>query len=96
MHAMADWRLGAQSLIKKASVRDRGSHLSVEGVALARLVGESLGPFARVATNSAPPHVIWTVVAMAAGPLDRRGPRGTLACPGSDYASVVASFQLLS
>jgi hypothetical protein len=51
------------SLTKKGAARGRGSHLSAEGVALARLVGESLGPFATVVT-SASPRAIETAVAM--------------------------------
>jgi broad specificity phosphatase PhoE len=51
------------SLTKNGAARGRGSHLSAEGVALARLVGESLGPFARVVT-SASPRAIETAVAM--------------------------------
>jgi broad specificity phosphatase PhoE len=51
------------SLTKKDVGRGRGSHLSAEGVALARLVGESLGPFARVVT-SASPRAVQTAVAM--------------------------------
>ncbi len=51
------------SLTRKDSARDRGSHLSADGVALARLVGESLGPFASVVT-SASPRAIETAVAM--------------------------------
>ena len=51
------------SLTKKGAARGRGSHLSAEGIALARLVGESLGPFARVVT-SASPRAIETAVAM--------------------------------
>jgi broad specificity phosphatase PhoE len=51
------------SLTKKGSARGRGSHLSAEGVALARLVGESLGPFASVVT-SASPRAIETAGAM--------------------------------
>ena len=51
------------SLTKKNPVRGRGSHLSAEGVALARLVGASLGPFASVVT-SASPRAIETAVAM--------------------------------
>jgi broad specificity phosphatase PhoE len=51
------------SLTKKGAARGRGSHLSAEGVALARLVGESLGPFASVVT-SASPRAIETAVAM--------------------------------
>jgi hypothetical protein len=51
------------SLTKKNSARGRGSHLSAEGVVLARLVGESLGPFASVVT-SASPRAIETAVAM--------------------------------
>jgi broad specificity phosphatase PhoE len=51
------------SLTKKNSARGRGSHLSAEGVALARLVGESLGPFVAV-VSSASPRTIETAVAM--------------------------------
>jgi broad specificity phosphatase PhoE len=51
------------SVTKKGAARGRGSHLSVEGVALARRVGESLGPFAAVVT-SASPRAIETAVAM--------------------------------
>jgi broad specificity phosphatase PhoE len=51
------------SLTKKGSARGRGSHLSAEGVALARLVGESLGPFAAM-VSSASPRAIETAVAM--------------------------------
>jgi hypothetical protein len=51
------------SLTKKHPARGRGSHLSAEGVALARLVGGSLGPFARVVT-SASPRAVETAVAM--------------------------------
>jgi broad specificity phosphatase PhoE len=51
------------SLTKKDSARGRGSHLSAEGVALARLVGESLGPFAVVVTSTSP-RAIETSVAM--------------------------------
>jgi broad specificity phosphatase PhoE len=51
------------SLTKKGAARGRGSHLSAEGVALARLVGASLGPFARVVT-SASPRAVETALAM--------------------------------
>src|SRR4029453_18854799 len=51
------------SLTKKGAARGRGSHLSAEGVALARLVGASLGPFASVVT-SASPRAIETAVSM--------------------------------
>ena len=51
------------SLTKKDSARGRGSHLSADGVALARLVGASLGPFGAVVT-SASPRAIETAVAM--------------------------------
>jgi broad specificity phosphatase PhoE len=51
------------SLTKKGTARGRGSHLSAEGVALARLVGESLGPFASV-VSSASPRAVETAVAM--------------------------------
>jgi hypothetical protein len=40
--------------ITKSSARGPGSHLSQEGVALARLVGRSLGPFASVVTSASP------------------------------------------
>jgi broad specificity phosphatase PhoE len=51
------------SLTKKGSARGRGSHLSAEGVALARVVGEALGPFALVVT-SASPRAVETAIAM--------------------------------
>lgn len=51
------------SLTRKGAGRGSGSHLSAEGVALARLVGELLGPFASVVT-SASPRAIETAVAM--------------------------------
>ena len=51
------------SLTKKGSARGRGSHLSAEGVVLARLVGASLGPFASVVA-SASPRAVETAVAM--------------------------------
>ena len=51
------------SLTRKGPARGRGSHLSADGVVLARLVGESLGPFALVVT-SASPRAIETAVAM--------------------------------
>ena len=51
------------SLTRKGAARGRGSHLSAEGVVLARLVGESLGPFASVVT-SASPRAVETAVAM--------------------------------
>jgi broad specificity phosphatase PhoE len=51
------------SLTKKGAARGRGSQLSAEGVALARLVGALLGPFASVVT-SASPRAIETAVAM--------------------------------
>jgi broad specificity phosphatase PhoE len=54
------------SLTKKGTARGRGSHLSAEGVALARLVGESLGPFASV-VSSASPRAVETAVAMGFG-----------------------------
>lgn len=51
------------SLTKKSSIRGTGSHLSQDGVDLARLVGRSLGPFASVVT-SASPRAIETALAM--------------------------------
>jgi broad specificity phosphatase PhoE len=39
------------SLTRKGTARGHGSHLSAEGVALARKVGESMGPFAYVVTS---------------------------------------------
>jgi broad specificity phosphatase PhoE len=51
------------SLTKKGAARGRGSHLSAEGVALARLVGASLGPFARVVTSTSP-RAVETALAM--------------------------------
>jgi broad specificity phosphatase PhoE len=51
------------SLTKKGAARGRGSHLSAEGIALARRVGASLGPFDRVVT-SASPRALETALAM--------------------------------
>ncbi len=42
------------SLTKKGPARGRGSHLSAQGVALARAVGPELGPAAYVLTSAAP------------------------------------------
>jgi broad specificity phosphatase PhoE len=51
------------SLTKKGAARGYGSHLSEAGVALAREVGERLGPFAHVLTSSSP-RAVETAVAM--------------------------------
>jgi broad specificity phosphatase PhoE len=51
------------SVTKKGPARDRGSHLSAQGVALARAVGAELGPIAYVLTSAAP-RAIETAVAM--------------------------------
>jgi hypothetical protein len=51
------------SSTKKGRARDRGSHLSAQGVALARAVGAELGPIAYVLTSAAP-RAIETAVAM--------------------------------
>ena len=51
------------SLTRKGSARGHGSHLSAAGVALARKVGESMGPFAYVVT-SVSPRAIETAIAM--------------------------------
>jgi broad specificity phosphatase PhoE len=51
------------SLTKKGPGRGSGSDLSSEGVALAREVGSTLGPFARVATSPVP-RAIETAIAM--------------------------------
>jgi broad specificity phosphatase PhoE len=51
------------SVTKKGPARDRGSHLSAQGVALARAVGAELGPIAYVLTSVAP-RAIETAVAM--------------------------------
>src|SRR5215211_5741433 len=48
---------------KKGPARDRGSHLSAQGVALARAVGAELGPIAYVVTSAAP-RAIETAIAM--------------------------------
>ena len=42
------------ALTKKGEARGRGSHLSAEGVALARAVGACLGPFAKVVASPVP------------------------------------------
>jgi broad specificity phosphatase PhoE len=51
------------SITKKSSARGPGSHLSQEGVALVRLVGRSLRPFASVVTSTSP-RAIETALAM--------------------------------
>jgi len=51
------------SLTKKGESRGRGSHLSAEGVALARAIGARLGPFAHVASSPLP-RAIETAIAM--------------------------------
>jgi broad specificity phosphatase PhoE len=51
------------SLTKKGEARGRGSHLSAEGVTLARAVGAELGPFAYVLSSSSP-RAVETAVAM--------------------------------
>jgi broad specificity phosphatase PhoE len=51
------------SLTKKGTARGHGSHLSAQGVALARAVGAQLGPFDRVLTSPAP-RAIETAIAM--------------------------------
>jgi broad specificity phosphatase PhoE len=53
------------SLTKKGPARGRGSHLSAQGVALARAVGAELGPVAYVLTSAAP-RAVETAVAMGA------------------------------
>jgi broad specificity phosphatase PhoE len=51
------------SLTKKGTARGRGSHLSAQGVALARAVGAELGPVAYVLTSTSP-RAIETAIAM--------------------------------
>ena len=51
------------SLTKKGLARGRGSHLSAQGVALARAVGAELGPIAYVLTSAAP-RAVETAIAM--------------------------------
>ena len=51
------------SLTKQGAARGRGSHLSAEGVKLARLVGDPLGPYATVVT-AASSRAIETALAM--------------------------------
>src|SRR5262245_40559339 len=51
------------SYTKKGAARGRGSHLSAEGVAFARAIGATLGPFSYVVTNELP-RAVETAVAM--------------------------------
>ncbi len=51
------------SYTKKGDGRGKGSHLSREGVALARKIGDSLGPFDYVCTSSLP-RTVETAIAM--------------------------------
>jgi len=48
---------------KLAGARGRGSHLSQQGIELARSIGASMGPFAYVAASLAP-RTLETAVAM--------------------------------
>ncbi|WP_157530486.1 histidine phosphatase family protein [Microtetraspora niveoalba] len=54
------------SLTKKGATRGRGSHLSADGVALARFIGSRVGPYDRVVTSSSP-RAIETAIAMGFG-----------------------------
>jgi len=51
------------SYTKKGDERGHGSHLSDEGVRLARRVGETIGPFAHVAASDVP-RTLETAIAM--------------------------------
>lgn len=51
------------SYTKKGEQRGRGSHLSADGVRLARRIGESIGPFARVIVSDVP-RTLETALAM--------------------------------
>ncbi|MEU8322317.1 histidine phosphatase family protein [Nonomuraea sp. NPDC048881] len=51
------------SLTKKGAARGRGSHLSGDGIALARFIGSGVGPYERVVTSSSP-RAVETAVAM--------------------------------
>jgi broad specificity phosphatase PhoE len=51
------------SLTKKGAARGRGSHLSAQGVALARAIGAELGSVAYVVTSAAP-RAVETAIAM--------------------------------
>jgi hypothetical protein len=51
------------SYTKKGEARGRGSHLSAEGVALAREIGSQIGPFDLVLTSQSP-RTLETAVAM--------------------------------
>lgn len=51
------------SYTKKGGERGRGSHLSAEGVRLARRVGDAMGPFAKVVASDVP-RTLETAVAM--------------------------------
>ncbi|MEU1391006.1 MULTISPECIES: hypothetical protein [unclassified Nonomuraea] len=51
------------SLTKKGAARGRGSHLSADGIALARFIGSGVGPYERVVTSSSP-RAVETAVAM--------------------------------
>ena len=51
------------SYTKKGAARGKGSHLSAEGVALARRVGETIGPFDLILTSPGP-RALETAIAM--------------------------------
>jgi hypothetical protein len=49
--------------IRRHSIRSQGDHLSQQGVTLARLVGQAIGPFERVITSTLP-RAFETAIAM--------------------------------
>ena len=51
------------SYTKKGAARGKGSHLSAEGVALARMIGATIGPFDLILTSPSP-RTLETAIAM--------------------------------
>jgi hypothetical protein len=49
--------------IRRHSIRSQGDHLSQQGVALARVVGQAIGPFEQVVTSTLP-RAFETAIAM--------------------------------
>ncbi len=63
IQAMRTIEIRRHSYTKKGEARGRGSHLSAEGVALAREIGSQIGPFDLVLTSHSP-RTLETAIAM--------------------------------
>lgn len=82
---MREIEIHRHSCTKKGPDRDRGSHLSAEGVRLAREIGAGMGPFDLVLTSEVP-RTLETAIAMGFG-VDRQ-----FSIPGDISAPAMAVF----